>query len=74
VSRLPDLDEFLDNYSDGKIVSEKAEAYMSGWKYGYHNATMAQERRIIKIIKETAPEKIADQIIKRIKESRKAVD
>jgi len=30
--------------------SEKAQSYMAGWKAGYHNATLAERKRIIQIL------------------------
>lgn len=43
-------------------MSERAEAYMRGWKYGYHNAQMAERNRILKIVKSLLEEEIATQL------------
>lgn len=32
-------------------MSERAEGYMNGWQAGYHNATLAERKRIFDIIR-----------------------
>ena len=34
-----------------KLESEKAQFYMAGWRAGYHNATLAERKRITLILK-----------------------
>ena len=31
-------------------MSEQSESYMNGWRAGYHNATLAERERIIKLL------------------------
>ena len=31
-------------------MTEESESYMRGWKAGYHNATLAERDRIIKLL------------------------
>lgn len=38
-------------------MSEKAESYMAGWKAGYHNATQAEQKRILDLLKGLEKEK-----------------
>jgi len=38
-------------------LSEKAESYMSGWKAGYHNATLAERKRILDLLNNLEKEK-----------------
>ena len=37
-------------------MSEQSESYMNGWRAGYHNATLAERERIIKLLQEHAPQ------------------
>jgi hypothetical protein len=34
-------------------MTEESESYMRGWQSGYHNATLAERERIIKLLKDT---------------------
>jgi hypothetical protein len=34
-------------------MSEESESYMRGWQSGYHNATLAERERIIKLLEAT---------------------
>ena len=38
-------------------MSEKTESYMSGWKAGYHNATLAERKRILDLLNNLEKEK-----------------
>jgi hypothetical protein len=33
-------------------MSENSDAYMAGWRAGYHNATLAERKRIIKALRD----------------------
>lgn len=48
-------------------MSKRAEAYMQGWKAGYHNATMAERKRILTIIKELTNAELSKQLEEAIK-------
>ena len=44
-----------------------SDAYMVGWRAGYHNAMLAERKRIIEIIESVTNKDVADKLIKEIK-------
>jgi hypothetical protein len=46
---------------------EMSDAYMVGWRAGYHNAMLAERKRIIEIIESVTNKDVADKLIKEIK-------
>lgn len=34
-------------------MSEESESYMRGWQSGYHNATLAERNRILKMLEQS---------------------
>lgn len=47
---------------------EESESYMRGWRSGYHNATLAERKRVLDIIRMNAPEDIAKMLTELINE------
>lgn len=45
---------------------------MQGWKAGYHNATMAERNRILKIIKALTDQELARQLEENINKKENA--
>ena len=47
-------------------MSSSSECYMQGWTAGYHNATLAERKRIIQIINKLANEELAKSLTESI--------
>lgn len=52
-------------------MKQRAESYMNGWQSGYHNAKLAERKRIIKIIREQIDEPMLSQLLDEIREENK---
>lgn len=47
-------------------MSESAEAYMVGWRAGYHNSMLAERKRILDILKASLDKELFDELKQRI--------
>jgi hypothetical protein len=47
-------------------MKERADAYMVGWRAGYHNSMLAERKRILEILKPTVDKELFDELKQRI--------
>jgi hypothetical protein len=45
-----------------KQMSDRAEAYMVGWRAGYHNSMLAERKRILEILKVNLDKEVMEKL------------
>ncbi len=43
-------------------MSDRAEAYMVGWRAGYHNSMLAERKRILEILKVNLDKEVMEKL------------